>query len=220
MIEDDPETAAYVAQSLREERHAVSLAKDGPEGLATARNGGWDIIIVDRLLPELDGVSVVRRLRAEGIEAPVLFLTALSGIDERVAGLNAGGDDYLAKPFALSELLARVQALGRRSRTTVTTVLRIADLEIDLIAHKVFRGGCAIDLQPREFQLLEYLMRYSDQVVTRAMLLENVWGLHFDPRTNVVETHISRLRAKLSRGDKPDLIQTVRGNGYRLRALA
>lgn len=218
LIEDDKETAEYLLQGLQEEGHTVSNAVDGRQGLLEAAGEGWDLLIVDRLLPELDGVNLVRLLRGGNIDIPVLFLTALGGIDDRVSGLNAGGDDYLVKPFAFAELVARITALGRRPRRTAAeTVLKIADLEVDLLARTVKRGGSAVDLQPREFRLLEYLMRHAGQVVTRTMLLENVWDMHFDPHTNVVESHVSRLRAKIAKGSESNLIHTIRGAGYCLR---
>jgi len=218
LIEDDAETAAYVTAGLREAGHEVAVSGDGRDGLFQASGQDWDLLLVDRMLPRIDGLALVRTLRAGGIETPVLFLTTLGGIDDRVGGLNAGGDDYLVKPFAFSELAARVAALGRRPRrTAVETVLRVADLEMDLLARTVRRAGGAIDLQPREFRLLEFLMRHAGQVVTRTMLLERVWELHFDPRTNVVESHVSRLRAKVDKGHPVALIQTLRGAGYCLR---
>lgn len=218
LIEDDAETAAYVQTGLREAGHDVVVSRDGRDGLFEASGHEWDLLLVDRMLPGLDGLALVRTLRAAAIETPVLFLTTLGGIDDRVGGLNAGGDDYLVKPFAFSELAARVAALGRRPRrTAVETVLRVADLEIDLLARTVRRAGCGIDLQPREFRLLEFLMRHAGQVVTRTMLLERVWDLHFDPRTNVVESHVSRLRAKIDKGHAVALIHTLRGAGYCLR---
>lgn len=221
LIEDDGETADYIVQGLEEEGHTVSVATDGRQGLLDGAAETWDLLIVDRLLPELDGISVVRLLRGSGVEAPMLFLTTLGGIDDRVAGLNVGGDDYLVKPFAFAELVARINALGRRPRRTSSeTVLKVADLEVDLLARTVRRAKVAIDLQPREFRLLEYLMRHAGQVVTRTMLLENVWDMHFDPHTNVVESHVSRLRAKIARGGAAELIHTVRGAGYCLRAPA
>jgi two-component system, OmpR family, response regulator len=218
LIEDDKETAAYLINGLTEQGHVVDHAAEGRSGLFLATGGNYDVLIVDRMLPALDGLAVVKAIRSAGIKAPVLFLTALGDIDERVAGLNSGGDDYLVKPFAFSELVARLAALARRPVLTdiAPTLLRVADLEVDLIKRTVVRGGHTIELQPREFRLLEYLMRHADQVVTRTMLLEHVWDFHFDPRTSVVETHISRLRAKLGTG--PELIHTVRGHGYALRA--
>ncbi|MDE2464409.1 MAG: response regulator transcription factor [Alphaproteobacteria bacterium] len=220
LIEDDDETAAHVSAALRKEGHWVERATGGIQGLSFAASGLHDLIIVDRMLPELDGLSVVKELRARGSKLPILFLTTMSGIHDRVDGLEAGADDYLTKPFALAELLARVSALSRRlerSGAEVQTVLRVGALEADLMTQTVRREGQPIDLQPQEFRLLEYLMRHAGQVVTRAMLLENTWQLHFDPGTNIVESHMSRLRAKLNRGfDKP-LIQTMRGAGYVLR---
>jgi two-component system, OmpR family, response regulator len=219
LVEDDSETLNYVLQGLQEAGHDPAVAPDGRNGLLRAAGEEWDLLIVDRMLPGLDGLGMVRTLRGAGVTTPVLFLTTLGGIDDRVDGLNAGGDDYLIKPFAFSELAARVAALGRRPRRTAPeTTLKVADLEMDLLARTVRRGGVDLDLQPREFRLLEYLMRHADQVVTRTMLLENVWDFHFDPHTNVVETHISRLRAKLDKGRAGPLIHTVRGAGYCLRA--
>jgi two-component system OmpR family response regulator len=219
LVEDDAETAGYVQQGLKEAGHSVAVATDGREGLLRGAAEDWDLLIVDRMLPGLDGIGLVRTLRGGGIDRPVLFLTTLGGIDDRVAGLNAGGDDYLVKPFAFSELAARVTALGRRPRGTLPeTRLKVADLEVDLIKRTVRRGGERIDLQPREYRLLEFLMRHAGEVVTRTMLLERVWDLHFDPHTNVVESHISRLRAKIDRGADATMIQTVRGAGYCLHA--
>lgn len=218
LIEDDPETSAFVAEALRDAGHELEAAADGQAGLHAALAGGWDVLIVDRMLPRLDGLSLVRMLRAGGVSVPVLFLTTLDGIDDRVQGLNAGGDDYLVKPFALPELVARVAALGRRSSTSpAQTKLRVGDLEVDLLSRTVRRGTAAITLQPREYRLLEVLMRNAGQVVTRTMLLEKVWDFHFDPGTNIIESHISRLRDKLGRAGG-DLIQTARGAGYMLRA--
>jgi two-component system OmpR family response regulator len=220
LIEDDTEAADYIAQGLRDEGHALKIVPDGRSGLLQASADDWDLLIIDRMLPGLDGLALTRTLRAAQITTPVLFLTALGGIDDRVTGLNAGGDDYLVKPFALTELIARVAALGRRpQRTAPETVLRVADLEVDLLARSVRRAGENVELQPREYELLEYLIKHAGQVVTRTMLLENVWGFHFDPRTNFVESHVSRLRGKINNG-RPDLIETVRGSGYCLRAPA
>ncbi len=218
VIEDDAETASYLVDGLREEGHVVTRATDGRSGLLLAATEDFDVLIVDRMLPALDGLAVVRTLRASRIETPVLFLTTMSGIDDRVTGLNAGGDDYLVKPFAFDELAARVKALGRRARVaTIETALKVADLEMDLTRRTVRRAGQQIALQPREFRLLEYLMRNTGHVVTRTMLLENVWDYHFDPRTNIVESHLSRLRTKVDKGFTPELIHTVRGAGYCLR---
>jgi two-component system OmpR family response regulator len=218
LIEDDQETADYIVQGLREEGHAVTTARDGQMGLVAAAGRDWDLLIVDRMLPKLDGLGLVRLLRSSGVSVPVLFLTTLGGIDDRVAGLNAGGDDYLVKPFAFAEFVARINALARRPRGGVPeTTVKIADLEIDLQARVTRRAGKIIDLQPREFRLLEYLMRHAGQVITRTMLLENVWHIHFDPRTNIVESHISRLRSKIAQADGPELIHTIRGAGYCFR---
>jgi two-component system OmpR family response regulator len=219
LIEDDQETSAYVARGLREQGHVVDLAATGRDGLFLATEGGHDVLIVDRMLPGLDGIGLVQALRGTGVKAPVLFLTALGGVGDRVRGLDAGGDDYLVKPFAFAELLARVNALARRPPLSDTpTVLQAGDLEMDLLGRTVTRGGKTIDLQPREFQLLAFLMRNLDRVVTRTMLLEAVWDFHFDPKTNIVESHISRLRSKLSQYGGAELIHTLRGSGYALRA--
>jgi two-component system OmpR family response regulator len=221
LVEDDAETGEYIREGLIEAGHEVAIAVDGHDGMSRAVGERWDLLVIDRMLPKLDGLALVKAARAGGIETPVLFLTTLGGIDDRVAGLNAGGDDYLVKPFAFAELAARVEALGRRPpHAAVATVLEVGDLVLDLLARTVRRGGQAIDLQPREFQLLEYLMRHAGQVVTRTMLLERVWDFHFDPRTNIVETHISRLRGKVDRGFAVELIHTVRGAGYRIRGPA
>ena len=218
LIEDDAENADYVANGLREEGHLLTHVESGAEGLICALGNGFDLLIVDRMIPGLDGLNLVRSLRTAGHHTPVLFLTALGGVEDRVSGLNAGGDDYLVKPFAFSELVARVAALGRRPHTTAAeTRLLVHYLEIDLLSHTVRRRGELIELQPREFRLLEYLMRHAGQVVTRTMLLERVWDIHFDPRTNVVETHISRLRSKVDKGFGAELIHTVRGAGYCVR---
>jgi len=219
LIEDDKETSAHIVYALHGEGHDVTVCHDGVEGLNAARAGGHAILIVDRMLPGLDGLTLVRQLRAEGNRTPVLFLTTMSGLNDRVEGLKGGGDDYLVKPFAFPELLARVDVLARRGVQDNEPVrLRVADLEMDLIRRTVQRGGRTIELQAQEFRLLEYLLRNMGRVVTRAMLLENVWDLHFDPRTNIVETHMSRLRGKVDRGHAAELIHTVRGAGYTLRA--
>jgi two-component system OmpR family response regulator len=221
LIEDDKETSAYIARGLREQGHVVDLAVTGRDGLFLATDGGHDVLIVDRMLPGLDGIGLVQALRGTGVKAPVLFLTALGGVGDRVRGLEAGGDDYLVKPFAFAELLARINALARRPPLTErATVLRAGDLEMDLLKRTVLRGGRPVELQPREFQLLEFLMRNADRVVTRTMLLEAVWDFHFDPKTNIVETHMSRLRSKLSQHGGAELIHTVRGAGYALRVPA
>ncbi len=219
VVEDDAQTASYVADSLRAQGHAVDVAGNGRDGLFHAADGRYDVMIVDRMLPALDGIALVKTIRGAGVRTPVLFLSARGAVPDRVSGLDAGGDDYLAKPFAFSELLARVNALARRpTGPLVETVLRVGDLELDLLKRSVEREGRPIDLQPREFQLLEYLMRHAGEVVTRTMLLEAVWEFHFDPQTNVVDTHISRLRAKIERGFAGPLIHTVRGAGYVIRA--
>lgn len=221
LIEDDQEMGTYVKRGLEEHGHVVDLAANGRDGLFLATGETYDVMVVDRMLPGLDGLSVVKTIRGAGIGTPVLFLTTMSGVDDRVEGLEAGGDDYLVKPFAFAELHARVNALTRRpALTSVVTVLRVGDLEMDLIKRSVTRGGVPIELQPREFRLLEYLMRNAGRVVTRTMLLESVWDFHFDPKTNIVETHISRLRAKVDRGHRAELIRTVRGSGYCLDAPA
>jgi two-component system OmpR family response regulator len=215
LVEDDPETADYLSQGLNEAGHKIAVATDGQAGLHDAAADVWDLLIIDRLLPKLDGLSLVQSLRRTGNQCPIIFLTTLGGIDDRVSGLEAGGDDYLVKPFAFSELAARVNALGRRPRQLqLETALKVMDIEIDLINRTVRQAARTIDLMPQEFRLLEYLMRHAGQVVTRAMLLENVWDLHFDPGTNIVENHISRLRSKLDDGGQ--LISTVRGSGYKL----
>lgn len=221
IIEDDNETRDYVSAGLKEAGHNVDSARDGYEGLLLAKEGKHDLLIVDRMLPDLDGLTLVKTLRSAGCTVPALFLTTMCGIDDRVEGLNAGADDYLVKPFAFSELGARVNALLRRPRETVDQkVLQVSGLEIDLMKRVVRRSGQLIDLQPTEFRLLEYLVRHAGQVVTRTMLLENVWDFHFDPKTNIVETHISRLRSKLNAGNKSDLIHTVRGAGYMINETA
>ncbi len=218
IVEDDLETGAYLKRAFTEAGHAVDHAGSGRDGLFLAAGETYDVMVLDRMLPEVDGLAILRTIRASGVKTPVLLLTALGGIDDRVEGLEAGGDDYLIKPFAFSELLARVNALARRPPPQdVQTTLKVADLEMNLLRRTVTRGGRKIELQPREFQLLEYLMRNAGRVVTRTMLLEAVWDFHFDPKTNIVETHISRLRSKVDRGRAADLIQTVRGSGYCLR---
>lgn len=221
VVEDDGETARYVAQGLREAGHVVDVATDGKEGLFLAASEAYDILIVDRMLPGLDGLAMVKTLRGAGTKTSVLFLTTLGGVSDRVEGLEGGGDDYLVKPFSFAELLARVNALGRRPPLSdQPTVLRVADLEMDLIRRQVTRAGRRVDLQPREFRLLEYLMRHADQTVTRTMLLEHVWEFHFDPKTSIVETHISRLRTKIGADSDRELIHTVRGAGYCLSESA
>ena len=218
IVEDDREAAEYLKKALREAGHLAEVAHDGETGLAMALDDGFDVLVVDRMLPKRDGLSLVSELRARGKETPVLILSALGQVDDRVTGLRAGGDDYLAKPYAFSELLARVEVLARRrSPNSAETVYRVADLELDRLSHRVMRGGEEIMLQPREFRLLEYLMRHAGQVVTRTMLLENVWDYHFDPQTNVIDVHVSRLRSKIDKGFAKPLLQTVRGAGYMIR---
>ena len=218
VIEDDAETARYIAKGLGESGYTVDVATDGKDGLLLLVSEDYDVAVVDRMLPGLDGLSVVETLRRSGKHTPVLFLSAMGNVEDRVSGLRGGGDDYLVKPFAFSELLARIEVLLRRgSASGAETHLRVGDLELDLLSRSVRRGDTPIDLQPREFKILEYLMRNTGRVVTRVMLLENVWDYHFDPQTNVVDVHISRLRQKIDKGfDKP-LLHTVRGAGYRLR---
>lgn len=219
VIEDDETTGAFIARGLREEGHSVDLVGSGRDGLIQATAGAYDVLIVDRMLPEIDGLTLVKTLRGAGNRIPVLFLTALGSVDDRISGLNAGGDDYLIKPFAFGELSARVAALARRPATLEQeTVLRADDLEMDLIARKVTRGGVEIDLLPREFAILEHLLRRKGRVQTRTMLLESIWDIRFDPMTNVVETHISRLRSKIDKPFDTELIKTVRGAGYRIEA--
>jgi two-component system, OmpR family, response regulator len=218
LIEDDREAAAYLSKALREAGHLADHAADGEIGAAMAADGGYEVLVVDRMLPKRDGLSIVEELRKRGDQTPALFLSALGQVDDRVAGLRAGGDDYLAKPYAFSELLARVEALGRRQKPgTAETVYRVGDLELDRLGHTVTRGSQVIPLQPREFRLLEYLMKNAGQVVTRTMLLENVWDYHFDPQTNVIDVHVSRLRAKIDKGFGEPLLHTVRGAGYMIR---
>lgn len=219
VIEDDDKTAGYVLKGLAECGHTADRAADGPEGLQLATAGRYDALIVDRMLPGLDGLSIVRALRAAECSTPVLILSALAHVDDRVSGLRAGGDDYLTKPFAFSELHARLEALLRRPGTIVQqTTLQVADLVMDLLARKVTRAGRPIDLRPQEYRLLEYLMRHAGEVVTRTMLFEGVWDLHFDPQTNVVDVHISRLRQRIDKGFDTPLIHTHRGGGYSIRA--
>lgn len=217
IVEDDLEAAEVMDRGLTEAGHDCVRAADGEAGLSSAQAGEFDVMIVDRMMPRMDGVSMVQALRREGDQTPVLFLSALGEINDRVEGLKAGGDDYLVKPYAFAELIARVEALSRRRETgSVQTLLRVGELEMDLIARTVHRQGKEIDLQPREFQLLEFMMRHAGQSVTRTMLLEKVWEYHFDPQTNVIDVHISRLRSKIDKGFDRPMLQTVRGAGYRL----
>ena len=218
LIEDDPETRSFVARGLTESGHLVEEAAEGKEGLFLALEGKYDVMVVDRMLPGVDGLSIVEGARNAGQRAPILVLSALGEVDDRVEGLRRGGDDYLVKPFAFSELLARLEALARRGDTErAETRLRVGDLEIDLLTREVRRGGQPLSLQPKEFKLLEYLMRNAGHVVTRTMLLEKVWGYHFDPQTNVIDVHVSRLRSKIDKGFDRPLLHTVRGAGYVLR---
>ncbi|KKN92020.1 hypothetical protein LCGC14_0213010 [marine sediment metagenome] len=219
IIEDDREAAAYLVKALREAGHVADHAGDGEAGFHMADSRTYDVLIVDRMLPERDGLAVISGLREKGDGTPALILSALGQVDDRVTGLRAGGDDYLAKPFAFSELLARVEVLGRRrGGKDVETSYRVGDLELDRLSHEVRRAGKVVVLQPREFRLLEYLMKHANQVVTRTMLLENVWDYHFDPQTNVIDVHISRLRSKIERDFDSPLLHTVRGSGYIMRA--
>ena len=219
LIEDDLEMAQALIAGFGEQGYLVEHAADGEEGLRLASEQRHQVIVVDRMLPRLDGLTLVKRLRANSVMTPVIYLTTMSGIDDRVHGLEAGGDDYLVKPFAFVELLARVRVLARRPAAQETiTRLRAGDLEMDLLQRTLIRGGREIELLPQEFRLLEYLMRNANRVVTRAMLLEKVWDIHFDPQTSVVESHISRLRARLNQVSDTDPIQTIRGTGYKLLA--
>lgn len=220
LAEDDGETATYIERGLLELGHSVIVALNGEDALHLALTERLDIIILDRMLPKLDGMAVLKRMRAAEVNVPVLMLTALGKIEDRVDGLQAGADDYLVKPFAFSELAARIQAIGRRrSQVQVATRLSAGGIEMDLLTRDVRRDGQLIQLQPREFRLLEELMRHAGQCVTRTMLLERVWDFHFDPQTKIVETHMSRMRSKLNYGGRPDVIETVRGVGYRIRTL-
>lgn len=219
VIEDDANTASYLRQGLTESGHTVDHAPDGKDGLFMAMENSYDVMVVDRMLPSLDGLSIIQTLRAARNLTPVLILSALGEVDDRVKGLKAGGDDYLVKPFAFAELLARIDALTRRAEVEpAETVLRVGDLSMDLLTRSVMRAGQTIELQPREFRLLEYLMRRAGQVVTRTMLLEGVWDYHFDPQTNVIDVHVSRLRTKIDKPFGSPLLHTVRGAGYCLRA--
>jgi two-component system OmpR family response regulator len=218
LVEDDTQTADYIAKGLREHGHVVDRADNGRDGLYMATGDPYDVMIVDRNLPKMDGLSLVKAARGSGTRTPALFLTTMGGVDDRVAGLEAGADDYLVKPFAFAELLARVGALARRPPIVTQTKVQIGDLEIDLLARMVTRAGKRIELLAQEFKILEYLARHAGEIVTRTMLLEKVWDFHFDPKTNIVETHISRLRSKIDKGfDKP-LLHTIRGAGYVIRA--
>jgi two-component system OmpR family response regulator len=220
IIEDDAEAVSYLVKGFREAGHVADQAADGLDGYAMAREGSYDVLVVDRMLPKLDGLSLIRSLREQGVDTPVLILSALGQVDDRVKGLRAGGDDYVSKPYAFSELLARVEVLVRRRASSGVgepTIYRVGDLELDRLSHRVTRSGAEIVLQPREFRLLEYLMKNAGQVVTRTMLLEHVWDYHFDPQTNVIDVHVSRLRSKVDKGFDRPLIHTVRGAGYLVR---
>lgn len=218
VVEDDAEAAAFIVKALRESGHAADAAHDGETGLTMARDENYDVLVVDRMLPHLDGLTLIRTLRAEGKQVPVLILSALGEVDDRVSGLKSGGDDYLTKPFAFSELLARIEALARRAQPEEQqTSYVVGDLVLDRLSHRVTRAGDAIQLQPREYRLLEYLMKHAGQVVTRTMLLEGVWDYHFDPQTNVIDVHISRLRSKIDKSYATPYLHTVRGSGYVMR---
>jgi len=218
LVEDDRQTADYIAKGLREHGHVVDKTDNGRDGLYMATGEAYDVMIVDRNLPKMDGLSLVKAARGSGTRTPVLFLTTMGGVDDRVEGLEAGGDDYLTKPFAFAELLARVAALARRPPIVAATRLAVGDLEVDLLTRTVMRGGRRIELLAQEFKILEYLLRHAGEIVTRTMLLEKVWDFHFDPKTNIVETHISRLRGKIDKGFDRSLLHTVRGAGYVIRA--
>ena len=219
IVEDDKDAASWLLKGLKESNHIVDHAIDGETGLKMASEGRYDVLVVDRMLPKLDGLELIKKLRVMQNEVPILILSALSDVDERVKGLRSGGDDYLAKPYAFAELLARLEGLGARKLLDPKEAkLKVLDLELDLLTRNVARAGTAIVLQPREFKLLEYLVRNAGHIVTRTMLLENVWAYHFDPQTNVIDVHVSRLRGKLDKGFALPLLQTVRGAGYMIRA--
>ena len=216
LIEDDPQVSTYLIKGLKEAGYSVDHADNGSDALFLATSESYDAMVMDRMLPGMDGLAIIRSVRGTGSKTPILVLSALGEVDDRVEGLRAGGDDYLVKPFAFSELLARLEALLRRAANAASseTTLRVADLEMDLLARTVRRAGQPIELQPREFRILEYLMRHAGQAVTRTMLLEHVWDYHFDPQTNVIDVHISRLRGKIDKGFEKPLLHTVRGAGY------
>jgi two-component system OmpR family response regulator len=221
VVEDDREAASYLRKAFREAGHICEVAENGEEGLALALDEQFDVFVIDRMLPKRDGLSLISEIRKRGVATPVLILSALGQVDDRVTGLRAGGDDYLAKPYAFSELLARIESLARRvAPQSADTIYRVGDLELDRLSHTVTRAGKEIPLQPREFRLLEYLMRHAGHVVTRTMLLENVWDYHFDPQTNVIDVHVSRLRSKIDKGHDKQLLHTVRGTGYMIRDSA
>lgn len=216
LIEDDREVAEYICKGIKESGHTIDHASDGRQGLFLATTENYDVLIVDRMLPELDGLTLIKTIRGAGTIVPVLILSALGQVDDRVQGLRSGGDDYLVKPFAFSELLARVEVLQRRLQLNATqeTKLTAYDMEVDLLSRKVTRNGQVIDLQAREYRLLEYILKHKGQVVTRTMLLENVWDYNFDPQTNIIDVHISRLRNKIDKNSDKPLIRTIRGTGY------
>jgi two-component system OmpR family response regulator len=219
ILEDDAATREHVVRSLTQSGHVVDACSEGRDAIFHATGETYGVLIIDRMVPTIDGLSIVKAVRAAGVRTPVLFLTAMDGVDDRVEGLEAGGDDYLVKPFAMTELLARVSALGRRQPLGEdVTTLRVGDLELDRLKRSATRAGQRIELQAQEYKLLEYLMQHAGEIVTRTMLLENVWSFHFDPRTNVIESHMSRLRSKVDRGFATELIHTVRGSGYRIDA--
>jgi len=220
LIEDDSTVCNFITKGLEEQGYSVDMANDGQEGMKKATTETYDVMIIDRMLPSIDGLTIIKAVRAAGNNTPAIVLSALGEVDDRVKGLKAGGDDYLVKPFAFSELLARIEAIIRRSEfsSEVVTELSVGDLNMNLLSRKVSRDGQKIDLQSREFKLLEYLVRNQGQVVTRTMLLENVWNYHFDPQTNVIDVHISRLRSKIDKDFDPPLIRTVRGAGYIIEA--
>lgn len=219
IVEDDADAASFLVKALGESGHSADHASDGETGFHLAESGSYDVMIIDRMLPELDGLSMLKKIRANDDQTPALILSALGQVDDRVEGLRSGGDDYLTKPYAFSELLARVEILSRRKVSDdASTSLKVADLELDRLSHKVTRAETSILLQPREYRLLEYLMQNAEKVVTRTMLLEKVWDYHFDPQTNVIDVHISRLRAKIDKDFDVPLLHTIRGSGYMLRA--
>ncbi len=221
IVEDDRDAADYLIKAFREVGHVAEHASDGEDGLALALEGQYDVLVIDRMLPKRDGLSIISTLRSKSVETPALILSALGQVDDRIKGLRAGGDDYLPKPYSFAELLARVEVLSRRrGGRGQETVYRVGDLELDRLSHRVTRGSEEVVLQPREFRLLEYLMKHAGQVVTRTMLLENVWDYHFDPQTNVIDVHISRLRSKIDKGFAQPLLHTVRGAGYMVRDSA
>jgi two-component system OmpR family response regulator len=214
LIEDDVQVCAFIKKGLSDAGHAIDIENNGKSGLHLARTEHYDVIILDRMLPEMDGIEIIKALKRDGYQAPVIILSALGDIDDRVIGLKSGSDDYLVKPFAFVELLARIEVLGRRRDISEPPKIKVQDLELDLISRSVSRAGKNIDLQAREFKLLEYMLRHKNQIITRAMLLENVWDYHFDPQTNVIDVHISRLRNKIDKDFESPIIRTVRGSGY------